>query len=259
MSLSKKEIEKIYQIKDRLLLTYKAASTDKQKKRIKSYLSKVELIIEDIERGVNIDPSELNIFSSALKNEEEDIIEENDEFSYNVKIDKLKISEHNKDSEMDQIFSFFVYFENNFYTSLGIKYLKLDYNFNKKRDLFFAHFDSFKILLNQYIDDLGLLHELRFSNQIDQYKSRFEQQKKYLLVKLSELLHELRDFTRSLLNDLKHGKNGFINPDEVFENKLSFEKNEFEGMIMQDIIKEVNDFVEEFIEIIRMPDFRKNL
>jgi len=259
MSLSKKEIEKIYQMKDRLILTYKAALTEKQKIRIKSYLAKIELIIEDIERGVNIDPSELNIFSSALKNNEEENFEEIDNLSYNLKIDKIKISEHNKDSEMDQIYSFFVYFENNFYISLGVKYLKLDYNFNKKRDLFFAHFDSFKILLNQYIDDIGLLHELRFSNQIDQYKSRYEQQKKYLLVKLSELLHELRDFTRSLLNDLKHGKNGFINPDEIFENKLSFEKNEFEGMIMQEIIKEVNDFVEEFIEIIRMPDFRKNL
>lgn len=255
MSLSQHDIEKIYQIKQKLLTTFKVTTSAEQKKRIKSYLAHIESILDDIERGLDVDPEKLNIFSSEFKNTED--IEENFITNYSARIEIIKLNENIKDKEMDLIYSFFIFFENNFFNIFTPKYLKLDYQFNKKRDLLFAQYDAFKILLKQYKDDLDLLSELRVKAQIEQFKKRIDQQKKYLLVKLSELIHGFRDFTLDLLNDIKYGKNGFINFDEVFE--VNFENNEFNGWKMGDIIKEAEHFFNEFLDILRMPDFRRSI
>lgn len=263
MPLSQEDITKIYQIREKLLTTYKAALSQEQKNRIKIHLSKLESIIEDIENGEEINPERLNIFSADLKksSEENNSIDDtyNEEVSFAALIDIVKISENSKDKEMDLIYSFFLYFENHFFNIFTPKYLKLDYQFNKKRDLLFSQFDAFRVLLKQYKDDLELLSDIKFKSQLDQYKVRVEQQKKYLLVKLSELIHGFKDFTKDLLNDVKYGKNGFINFEDVFKSNLSIDETEFEDWSMLDIIKEADRFLEEFIDILRMPDFRRNV
>lgn len=257
--MSHEEIEKIYNIKEKLLVTFKAASTGKQKRRISNYLSKIEKIIKDIEDGNIINHEELNIFSEELKKSRNTKLKEKDEskISYLARIENLQISDKNKDSEMDLIYSFLMYFEKNFSVPLGSNYLKIDYYLSKKRELFFAHYEAVKHLLKEYIDDILLLDELKFNEQIEQYKSRLGQQKKYLFIKLSELLHELKEFYEEILSDKNTGRKSFFNPEEKYKYKFDVDDNsEFEGVDMGSIVNETYNFTNEFIEILRMPKFK---
>ena len=262
MSFSKEEIEKIYQIREKMLITYKAAVSDAQKKRISKDLAKIEKIIGHIEEGKEIEVDKLSLFSIESRNTENNVKKEehDNRISYIAKIEILKLSDSNKDPEMNQIYSFLIFFENNFAVPLDDMYLKLEYSLGKKRDIIFAHYQALQRLLKEYIDDIEILQDLKIKEQIEKYKSRIEQQKAYLLIKLSEFLHELKDLVNEIISDYKSGKSNFLNPKEKFQTSyLIKEKTEFEDMEMIDILYETVYFLEDFIEIIRMPDFRKNL
>lgn len=259
MSLSKKEIEKIYNIKDKLTITYKAAANNKQKKRISKHLQQINKIIDEIEDGKLIDLNKLNIFSEDLNMDEiyESEIDDN-RINYLAKVESLKTSHNNKDSEMNQIYSFLSYFEKNFSTPLGNNYLKLEYNFSKKRDTFFSHFEGINHLFKEYIDDINVLTELKFKEQIEQFKIRINQQKKFILVRLSEVLHEFKEIINDIILDYDKGLNSIFNPEERYIYKYpKTEKTDFDGVEMINILKEALYFTDDFLNILRMPDFRK--
>ena len=258
MSLSKKEIEKIYNIKDKLTVTYKAATNEKQKKRLSKHIKQIEKIINEIEEGKYINLEQLNIFSDEIQINELDEMNEDDRINYIAIVENLKITKTNKDTEMDHIFSFFKYFEKHFSTPLGSNYLKLEYKFSKRRDTFFTHFENINHLLKEYIDDVKVLSELKFKEQIDQFKLRINQQKKYILVRLSELLHEFKDLVSELILNYEKGFNAIINPLEKYIYKYpKTEKTDFEGIEMINILKESSYYANDFLEVLRMPDFRK--
>ena len=108
MSFSKEEIEKIYQIREKMLITYKAAVSDAQKKRISKDLAKIEKIIGHIEEGKEIEVDKLSLFSIESRNTENNVKKEehDNRISYIAKIEILKLSDSNKDPEMNQIYSF---------------------------------------------------------------------------------------------------------------------------------------------------------
>ena len=70
MSFKDEDIEKIYRIKNQLLVTYKAANKEEQKKRISQYLKDIEIIIKEIESGNWVNPVKLNIITQSLKEED---------------------------------------------------------------------------------------------------------------------------------------------------------------------------------------------
>lgn len=258
MSLTKKEIEKIYNIKDKLTITYKAATNEKQKRRLSKHIKEIERIIDDIEEGKYVNLDQSNIFSGDIQLDEFDDFDENNRINYIAIVENLKITKTNKDSEMDQIFSFFKYFEKHFSTPLGSNYLKLEYNFSKRRDTFFTHFENINHLFKEYIDDVKVLSELKFKEQIEQFKLRINQQKKYILVRLSELLHEFKDLVEEMILNYEKGLNSIINPLEKYIYKYpKTEKTDFEGIEMINILKESSLFASDYIDILRMPDFRK--
>ena len=205
----------------------------------------------------------MNIFSDDIKQIEEQaekrqFLNNDERINYIAKVENLKITDSNKDSELDQIYSFIMYFDKHFYTPLGANYLKLEYNLNKKRGTYFTHYDNLKKLLSEYIDDLLVLNELKFKDQQEQYKLRLVHQKKHFFVKLSELLHELKDFFEEINNEIKAGRKVVHNPDEKYSYKYpTKDKTDFDNVEMIKIVEEVLFFIEDFIEILRMPDFRK--
>ncbi len=258
MALSKKEIEKIHEIKEKLTITYKAATSDKQRRRLNKHIKQIEKLLDDIDDGKVANLQKLNIFSEDT-NEIDHINQiEEDRINYIAKVDNLKINKSNKDSEIDQIYSFFVYFEKHFSTPLGTNYLKLEYGYSKRRDTFFTHFENINHLFKEYIDDVKVLSELKFKEQIEQFKFRINQQKKYILVRLSELLHEFKDLIDEIILDFEKGHNAIINPLEQYIYKYpKTEKTDFEGVEMINLLKEASNYANDFLEILRMPDFRK--
>lgn len=260
MSLTDGEIEKIYQIQKKLSITYKSATTDEQRKRVYLHLKKIEEIINDIENGKQINSEQLNLFSYDLKKVEpaKNSHSNNDErITYIAKVESNTISESFKDFEMDQIYSFLLYFDKNISAPFSQNYLQLEYNLNKKRETFFAHYDNISLLLKEYIEDINLLTSMQSKEQIELYKTRINNQKKYFFIKLSELLHEVKDLVDEILKEFYSGINSILNPNDEYINKYpKKEKNDFDDMKMIDIVIEIQYFINDFISIIRMPDFR---
>lgn len=264
MSLSREEVEKIYSLREKLLITYKAATSNEIKKSMRLNINELDKIISDIEEGHSIDPAKLNLFSKFLnkpkKSDTSSYHHDEDEFeriNYAAKVERIKISDKNKDSEMDEIYSFLKYLEKNFIIPLGQTYLKLDYYLSKKRDTVFNHFDGLKHLMKEYIDDIDVLYSLRFDDQIEQYNSRLGQQKKYFLIKVSEILRELKDFINEMLSDYNSGRNSIFNSSEKFAPKFNLaDKTDFDGVDYITIINEFKLFIDDFIAILRMPKFK---
>ena len=151
-----------------------------------------------------------------------------------------------------------MYFDKHFFTPLGTNYLKLEYNLDKKRGTYFTHYDNLKKLLSEYIDDLLVLNELKSKTQQEQYKLRLVHQKKHFFVKLSELLHELKDFFEEITNEYATGRKVIHNSTEKYKYKFpTNEKTDFDNVEMIKIVEEALFFIKDFIEILRMPDFRK--
>jgi len=262
MPLSKKAIENLYEIRRKLNITYKASSGEEQRKRIMPSLKEIESIISKIEEGVEINPDELNLFSDEIKNVEDEkneaTVNIGDKTNYTAKIEIQKINDANKDTEIDQIYSFIMYFEKNFIAPLSTNYLRLEYDLSKHRDTFFNHYDNLRKLLKEFSDDAIVLKGIKQQAQLEQYKMRLLGQKNYFLVKISEFLHEIKEFFEKILKGYKSGINTILNPKEKYFYKYqNAEKSDFEGVEMIKIIEEALAFTEDFIEILRIPDFRK--
>jgi hypothetical protein len=256
MPIDKDDEEKIYNLREKLLIIYKAASSDNQKRRVSKDLNLIENIIKDIENGKDVDLSKLNIFSNDKKelNKKETV---DDHLNYITKVEMIKMAEDHNDSELNEIYSFYIYFERNFFIPLQDNYLKIDYQYSKRRDVIFTHHDTLMHLFEEYINDYEVLKELKIKEQINTFKNRVEQQKAYLLIKLGEFLLELKNLLTELIASYNLGKNIFYNPDESFTPKFDKDRNDFENYKMKEIVQEAIYFLDDFIEIVRIPDFKK--
>lgn len=255
MSLSDKEIEKIYRIKSQLLSTYKVSQKEEQKKRISHYIKEVDMIIKDIENGNWVNPVKLNILTQNVDSEDNSSANEK---NYKNLVQIEKISDLNKDSELDQLYSYLNYFEEHFLPPMSQTNLKLDYALSRKRDDFYVKYDSVKHLVKEFIADFELLCKLTNKDQIDKYKERINLQKHHLLVKISELLNDIRDFLTLVITDLNEGRKSLFNAAEKYSNKFDkAKKGIFTGQTMEYIIRECAIFIDDFIDILRMPDFKK--
>ena len=67
-----------------------------------------------------------------------------------------------------------------------------------------------------------------------------------------------KDFISEIITDLEKGRQNIYNQEENFTTKFpTNETSEFDGFTMKEIIYEADFFTKDFIELIRMPDFRK--
>ncbi len=256
MSISREDEEKILNLKEKLLLVYKAAASDSQKRRVLKNINTIDKVIKDIEDGKDVDLTKLNIFSNE-KQEKPEIVEDDGRINYLAKVESIKMSEDHNDAELNEIYSFYRYFEDNFLVPLQDNYFKIDYQYSKRRDLIFAHHDALNHLFEEYLNDFEVLKDLKIKEQVATYKNRVDQQKAYTLIKLGEFLFELKELLDDIIKDRNAGMNTFYNPDEKFYSKFAKDNNYFEGCKMIEIINELMLFMDDFIEIIRMPDFKK--
>ena len=168
-----------------------------------------------------------------------------------------KISDINKDEEIDEIYSYFLYFDNNFSSPLSLSNLKLDYSLSKMRDDFFVKYDNVLHLIEEFKTDVELLSKIKNKEQIESYKERLKQQKRHILFKTSEILNELKVFLEKVIADINEGRKSLFNATEKYLIKFdSSKKSILEGKTYKEIIFETYNFVNDFIDILRMPYFR---
>lgn len=257
MSLTKEEIEKVYKLRDSLKMTYRLSTNKAQKIRVGQTLQELEEIIQKIEKGQWVNPVKVHLYT---KKPDKDAQEESGEESrYREKIAFVKLAESNKDSEMDEMYSYLLFFEDTFITFLKSEDIKLEYEFSRKRNDFIMHFNTLRRLVDEYISDIEGFTTFSTTEQHDHYRDRLMHQKNYILIKLSEVLVEIRGVLKELAAEYEKGSTrALLNGDEEFRGYLNSSKsNIFEGAKVIEIIYATLDFIKEFNTNLRIPNFKK--
>ncbi|OHD16837.1 MAG: hypothetical protein A2086_08815 [Spirochaetes bacterium GWD1_27_9] len=258
--VNNEELDKMYKIREQLRNTYKITSNKDQKDRIGLYLNQIESIIKDLESGKWINPVKLNIISEDIKKEsgDDDGDDGDDDSSLKYDVEIKKISDKFNDSEMDGLYSYFNYFENNFLPPLSQSYLRLDYNLGKKREDVFVKTDLIRLLIKQYIEDAEVLKTVTRKEQIESFRERLANRKKQLFIKIGEYLHDFEDFVDNLIGEMNLGRKNILNANEKYATIFELSrKSILEGKKFKDIITETKIFLNEFLKVLRLPDFRK--
>lgn len=257
MSLTKEEIEKVYRLRDSLKMTYRLSTNRAQKGRIGETLKELEDIIKNIESGKWVNPVKIHLYTKKTSEEPEEAVEEKS--SYRDKINFVKLSENNKDLEMDEMFSYLLFFEDTFIVFLKAEELKLEYEFSKRRNDFLLHYSTMRRLIDEYISDTESFTTFTTTEQREHYRDRLMHQKNYILIKLSENLAELKGLLIELLDDASSGRNeALLNADERYYSQInSLKTNIFEGSKNVDIVRQALDFIVEFNTTLRIPNFKK--
>ena len=62
--MNQEEIQKINDLREKMVRTYRLATGEEQKKRLAKYIKDLDIIIGDIKAGRPVDPVKLNLFTN---------------------------------------------------------------------------------------------------------------------------------------------------------------------------------------------------
>ena len=248
-----KELEKLYKLREQLKNTHKITTLQEQKDRLSIYLKNIEFVIKEIESGNWVNPVKLSVISENVENL--DIEKYDGDIDYDVEM--IEIVPNSRDVEMNTLYSYYKFFEDNFLSALSQSYLKLDYNLGKKRDDMYVKNDIIRHIIEEYGEDMNILTSISNKEQAEKYRERLSHQKKYLFIKLSEYLRNFLEFLNIVISDLDMGRSNIFNQDEKYLPKFSKDKNVFENHKYKDIIRNAKEFIEIFIDVLRLPDFKR--
>ncbi len=261
MSLSKDEIARIYELKKKLDVTYKASSNSDLRKRVKKDIDDLELVISDIENGRWVNPVKLKLFSktsmpSTDGNNQNPETGTKNTFLGNIEI--TKITRNSRDQDMDQIYSWLIFFDTNFYPALTIQNLRLKYEYGRRRDDLLLDYDLTKRQIEQYKDDNDTYQNLPNENQRRMYEERIFQERNAIIIKINELFTAFKNLMIICDKSIKDNDSIVANPLEKYYNPHNKEKKSiFEGIEIETIIRNFIDFCEAYIEMLKLPAFMK--
>jgi len=241
VSLSKDEIERIIDIKKSLELTHKSSTNLEQRQRLKKQLDEITAIIEDINDGKWVNPLKIKLFSTKKNTDDNNI--------------KKDTSQH--DDEMDIVYSYFKFFDENFYHVLSLRNLKLRFDAGKKRDDILSSYDIIQRLFEQYIKDLNQSYQIGEKSK-EQINLRNNTEKYGVLVRIQDFFQQLNLLVIEINKGLLQGEKIVLNPDEKYFNQHDITGcGIFEGLKIHEIFLEMGKFLTIFLSKISIPEFLK--
>lgn len=227
---------------------YNTSSDALQKKRVAKDINVMKKKIKSLEGKLVV----MGIENEIIEEEDTGI---GDDYDILSSIAVNKVREDSKDREVDAITSYMNFFENNYLSILSEYYMKLDFNHSGKRDEFYPKFMEIKKIINEYNYELEVLNREEY-NSIAFYrdKSLVHKIKHRYLLALDKYFKELKSFLKILIDDNAEGGIIVLNSnDRLILDEL--ERNrKLDGYTVLDTIIEMNDFSEEVIKFLSLPD-----
>jgi len=258
VSLSKDEIERIIDIKKSLELTHKSSTNLEQRQRLKKQLDEITAIIEDINDGKWVNPLKIKLFSTKKNTDDNNI--KKDTSQHEVHYDKvtiIKLTANSHDDEMDIVYSYFKFFDENFYHVLSLRNLKLRFDAGKKRDDILSSYDIIQRLFEQYIKDLNQSYQIGEKSK-EQINLRNNTEKYGVLVRIQDFFQQLNLLVIEINKGLLQGEKIVLNPDEKYFNQHDITGcGIFEGLKIHEIFLEMGKFLTIFLSKISIPEFLK--
>ena len=253
--------EKIQGLVKRFEMVMKTSSNPQQQKRASVHIAKMNKDLEKLNKGDFSEEDGKKYFQFDVPKRISD--DENSgsftgkyEILHTVPI--LQASKFCSIPEVNAIYSYLAYFENEFWGGISDFHLKLDFNHSQKRDIFYHNLNVLKISFKNYLDILEDLENttntLEYTENLKKMRSKYYME---LLIKVGEFISQLYQFITSIILDYESEGNIILNPHEV----LNFDKiqgeRDLEGLTVLQALKKLQQFLSEVAEYLSLPEIKK--
>ena len=261
MTISDDDRAKLENLKKKLTITYKMSTKMALKQEIKGQIEEIDKILSDIEAGKYVDLAKFNIFSKSTRDSLDSEKDRRKEvLGVYEAIRSLKLCKASKDSEADLLFSYFSYFENQFYPCLTPQNFKLRFDAGKKRDNFLLIADILKKDFQNYQDDVNNAAYIKGEEQGFIYEEKLNQEKHVLISKVTDYFEKVLKFIEIIDKAMEDGDTILLEPErevsyQIYDDR---DKADFDGWEVQKILPELKLFLRSFFDNVQLPSFAKN-
>ncbi len=169
----------------------------------------------------------------------------------------MKISPHSNDSEINQIGTLMNAIDLEYIPILGEGHIKFDYSHNTEKDGVLKYMENLrrnmKILI-ETIEEYAGTEKPEFREQLARMKNK---QSRIFIAEAGETLSKFQEFLAAVNAEINEGNNVILNMDEPIKFNPRYEKATLlEGKSILEALREFHQFVNETLEVIKLPSFR---
>ena len=261
MKISDSDMEKLENLKKKLTITYKMSTKVALKQELKAQIEEIDRIFADINAGKFVDLAKFNIFSKSTRDSLDSEKDRRKEvLGVYEAIRPLKLCKSSKDSEADLLFSYFHYFENQFYPCLTPQNFKLRFDAGKKRDNFLLIADILKKDFKNYQDDINNAAYVKGEEQGAIYEEKLKHEKHVLISKVTDFFEKILNFIEVIDKAMEDGDTILLEPEREVSYQVVDERDkaDFNRMEVKNILPELSLFLKSFFDNVQLPNFAKN-
>lgn len=168
-----------------------------------------------------------------------------------------KASPHCTDPDVNLMSTMLLVLQKDYWPAISEQHCKLDFSHANERDtirhLLENAVRSLKVLA-ETIEEYATADKQDFREQLLKMKNK---QTRIFLFETNEVMKQVREFLKKLVDDLDRGGGSVMNKDEMIKTNVRFEESNYlDGRQIKDAIHEVEYFVGKVIERLNLPQFK---
>ncbi|MDH4128263.1 MAG: hypothetical protein OEV44_05880 [Spirochaetota bacterium] len=246
---------RIQQIIRNLEGVLKTTSNDVQRKRVYKEIQQWKEELDKLPRNFLFDNDTIN-FDKDVKTEKSNPL---DNYELLKHIPIIKVNSEVNNRELNEIYTFTKYFEDEYLGMLSEYHIKLDFNYSHNRDIFYSQIHDVHLAIKSYAD---VLEKANKSNIETEQKSRLKltAQGEYrnVINKISDFYNKLFEFVNNLVDNYDNHGNLISNP----KSKLHFNSNVNSSMVLEGCtviegVKDLHRFLTELLDYLNLPNIKK--
>jgi len=228
----------------------------KQRERVKKDLKSLRDKLQELYPDVDIDELIEAIITDDLivtPNGEAEL--ESLEYLKNVEIEK--ISNFKDDKEINIAASILKHFSEKIWGVIADQYTKLDYSNSLERDALYRKLDECQRALKIFQQTVDDIEKANTSAHISQLNLMRMRQGRLFLMDLFSFFKDVNDFITKILADTEFGGTMVLNADDRITYARYDMYKTFEGLTVKEALRYLKGFVQEVLQIIKVPDKTK--
>lgn len=168
-----------------------------------------------------------------------------------------KASPHCTDPDVNLMSTMLLVLQKDYWPAVSEQHCKLDFSHANERDairhLLENAVRSLKVLA-ETIEEYATADKQDFREQLLKMKNK---QTRIFLFETNEVMKQIREFLKKLVDDLERGGGAVMNKDETIKTNVRFEESNYlDGRQIKDAIHELEYFVGKVIERLNLPQFK---
>lgn len=257
-----RKIQELTSIIKRLEGVLKTSVNEEQKQRVLSELRtyKTELAKARREKEQSI-PSSVEQEPLFDENERASVsktIADKNDYEILSQVDEKRLCNECRDREMNDIYSFMIFFEEELWGIISDYQLKLDFNTAQLRDKFYMDFTRVFNLLKNHSKLLDNLSERNLSKSYyEQLNQTRLKDARGIVVSFGSFIRSLHGFTKRLIQSYKDSGGLVLNPDEPLKNDDFSMLNRYKGVTIIQGLEIIEKFCAEIIDYLKVPELKR--